>query len=232
VSGGEAGEPHPLEPTLGHGFGDPGLLLQALTHPSIGRGGPAGSYERLEFLGDRVLGLVVAELLYRGFPSATEGALAQRFAQLVRRESLARVAAELDLARHVRLSRGESEGGGRDNAGLLADCCEAVIGALYLDGGLDAAAPLIRRFWEPLIAEAATPPQDPRTALQEWAQARALPLPGYRTKRESGPPHDPTFVIEVTVEGQPPAEGTARSKRAAATAAAAAMLARLGLVHD
>ncbi|MFO1057791.1 MAG: ribonuclease III [Dongiaceae bacterium] len=232
MSEAEPGAAHPLETALGHAFADPGLLIQALTHPSIGRGGPAGGYERLEFLGDRVLGLVVADLLYRGFPDATEGALARRFAQLVRRESLARVAAAIDLAPHIRLSRGEAESGGRDNAGLLADCCEAVIGALWLDGGLEAAAPLIQRFWVPMIAEAATPPQDARTALQDWAQARALPLPSYRTVGESGPPHDPTFVVAVAVEGQPPAEGTARSKRAAATAAAAAMLARLGLAHD
>lgn len=232
MSGDGPGVAHPLEPALGHAFVDSGLLFQALTHPSIGRGGPDGSYERLEFLGDRVLGLVVADLLYRRFPTATEGALARRFAQLVRRESLARVAAAIDLAPHIRLSRGEAEGGGRDNAGLLADCCEAVIGALYLDGGLDAAGPLIRRHWEPMVEEAATPPQDPRTALQEWAQARGLPLPSYRTTGESGPPHDPTFVVEVCIDGQAPAEGTARSKRAAATAAAAAMLVRLGLNHD
>jgi ribonuclease-3 len=232
VSAGGPAATHPLEPALGHAFADRALLSQALSHPSVGRVGPAGGYERLEFLGDRVLGLVVAELLYRRFPAATEGALARRFAQLVRRESLARVAAALDLAPHIRLSRGEAEGGGRDNAGLLADCCEAVIGALYLDGGLAAAAPLIRRFWESMIEEAATPPQDPRTALQEWAQARGLPLPSYRTVSGSGPPHDPIFVMEVTVAGHPPAEGTARSKRAAATAAAAAMLAQLGLACE
>jgi ribonuclease-3 len=230
VSGDGSGFAHPLEPVLGHAFADPGLLRTALTHPSVGRAGPAG-YERLEFLGDRVLGLVVAEMVYARFPAASEGALTRRLSQLVRRETLARVAAGLGLGDHVRLSRGEQGGGGRDNAGLLADCCEAVLGAVYLDGGLPAAAALIRRYWEPMIEEAATPPQDPRTALQEWAQGRGLPLPSYRTVTESGPPHERTFVIAVSVEGHEPAEGTGRSKRVATAAAAAAMMARLEAGH-
>ena len=216
-----------LGEALGHRFADPGLLEQAVTHASLPGGARSGDYERLEFLGDRVLGLVVADLLYRRFPGESEGPLAKRFAALVSGECLARVAASIGLGRHLRLSRGEEETGGRANAGLLADCCEAVIGALYLDGGLPAAAAFIARHWEGLIEADLAPPQDPRTALQEWAQARGLKLPAYETVQEEGPPHDPTFVVRVAVEGFPPAEGSARSKRAAATAAAGALLQRL-----
>ena len=214
-----------LVAALGHRFADPRLLEQAVTHASLpGGGARSGDYERLEFLGDRVLGLVVAELLYRRFPGEAEGSLAKRFAALVSGECLARVAASIGLGRHLRLSRGEEETGGRANTGLLADCCEAVIGALYLDGGLPAAAAFIARYWEGPIEADLAPPQDPRTALQEWAQARGLPLPAYETVQEEGPPHDPTFIVRVAVEGFPPADGSARSKRAAATAAAAALL--------
>ncbi|HLB80092.1 MAG TPA: ribonuclease III domain-containing protein, partial [Dongiaceae bacterium] len=146
-----------LADALGYRFERPALLAQALTHPSVaparGRrpGAAAPGYERLEFLGDRVLGLVVAELLYRAFPGESEGALAQRLAALVRRDSLARVAGAVGLAPHLALSRGEAEGGGRDNPSLLADACEAVIGALYLDGGLAPAARFIGRYWRPLM---------------------------------------------------------------------------------
>lgn len=220
-----------LGEALGHRFADPGLLTQAVTHASLPGGGHSGDYERLEFLGDRVLGLVVADLLYRRFPGEPEGALAKRFAALVSGDSLARVAASIGLGRHLRLSRGEEETGGRANVGLLADCCEAVIGALYLDGGLAAAAAFIARHWQGLMEADLAPPQDPRTALQEWAQARGLPLPAYETVQEEGPPHDPTFVVRVAVAGFPAAEGSARSKRAAATAAASVLLQRLVVSH-
>ncbi len=223
-----------LQASLGHRFARPELLRQALTHPSAtGAAGrrrerPArGGYERLEFLGDRVLGLVVAELLFHEFPEENEGALAKRFAMLVRRESLARVAQAVGLGRHLVLSRGEADAGGRESQTLLADACEAVIGALYLDGGLDAAAAFVRRYWEPLMAEDLRPPQDAKTALQEWAQGAGLPLPDYRTLRVEGPPHEPLFAVEVEVSGHPPATATGRSKRAAEQAAAEALLTRL-----
>jgi ribonuclease-3 len=216
---------------LGHRFADPGLLELAVTHASLPGVSGSGDYERLEFLGDRVLGLVVADLLYRRFSREPEGALAKRFAALVSGDSLARVAGSIGLASHLRLSHGEEETGGRANAGLLADCCEAVIGALYLDGGLAAAAAFIARHWAALIEADLAPPQDPRTALQEWAQGRGLKLPAYETVQEDGPPHDPTFVVRVAVEGFPSAEGSARSKRAAATAAAAVLLQRLVSSH-
>ncbi len=225
-----------LAGVLGHRFGQPDLLREALTHPSaVAAGRAAGparearrrDYERLEFLGDRVLGLVIADLLYRVFPAEVEGALARRLAVLAREDTLARVAAAAGLGAHLMLSRGEAGSGGRDNPTLLADACEAVIGALYLDGGLPAAARFIERYWRPLVAEDAQPPQDAKTALQEWAQGAGLPLPVYRILHTEGPAHEPRFVIEVTVRDRSPATATGRSKRAAEQAAAAALLEQL-----
>jgi ribonuclease-3 len=215
-----------LETALHHRFSDPRLLEQALTHASHAQDGKGArvSNERLEFLGDRVLALAVADLLYERFPNEDEGAMARRHAVLVNRESLARVAAELDLASHMIISRGEEEAGGRDNRGLLADACEAVIAALYLDGGLKVATRFIHRYWKPLMARDATPPKDAKTALQEWAQARGLPLPAYREVERQGPPHAPVFLIEVSIEGLPPSTSTGSSKRAAEQAAAEALL--------
>jgi ribonuclease III len=227
-----------LAETLGHSFAEPELLREALTHPSAmaaagGRSRRASAvhrprgYERLEFLGDRVLGLVIAELLYEAFPQEDEGALAKRLAALARRDTLARVATAAGLDEHLMLSRAEAEAGGRRNPTLLADACEAVIGALYLDGGLAVAERFIHRHWQPLMEAEARPPQDAKTALQEWAQAAGLPLPVYETVRTEGPPHEPMFAIAVRVEGHPPITATGRSKRAAEQAAAAALLAQL-----
>ncbi|MFQ6017607.1 MAG: ribonuclease III [Kiloniellaceae bacterium] len=214
---------------LGHRFARPQLLVQALTHPSAAtkRGRGDDSYERLEFLGDRVLGLIVADLLLRRFPHETEGALALRHAGLVRRETLAEVARGLGLEAHLRLAKGEDAAGERHNPALLADACEAVIGALYLDAGLGAARALVESLWTPLLESAQKPPQDAKTALQEWAQGRGLPLPSYREVDRSGPPHDPVFTVEVCVEGYPPADGEGRSKRLAEQAAAERLVARL-----
>ncbi len=215
---------------LGHDFARPELLEQALTHRSAspGRGVESLGYERLEFLGDRVLGLIVAELLLARYPEEDEGRIARRYAALVRRESLVRVAGEIDLGRHLRLSPGEAGAGGRESPALLADACEAVIAALYLDGGLAAARAFVERHWAPLMEEAAAPPSDAKTALQEWAQARRRPLPEYRILEEHGPAHAPEFLVEARVEGLPPATGRGRSKRAAEQAAAAAVLAEIG----
>ena len=212
---------------IGYHFVETQLLNDALTHPSAGTGRRMGrrtQYERLEFLGDRVLGLVVAEVLYRRFPDENEGALARRHAALVRREALARVALTLGLDRALILSRGEEEGGGRHNPTMLADACEAVLGAVYADGGLAPAAEIIRRCWEPLVAEAATPPKDAKTALQEWAQGLGKPLPVYRVLGIEGPPHDPMFAVEVSVVGLPAVTASGPSKRTAEQAAATALL--------
>ncbi len=218
----------PLYEILGHRFADPPLLAEALTHPSAhARRGPRLSYERLEFLGDRVLGLVVAELLWRRYPEEAEGELTRRHTGLVRRESLVEVARALGLGAFVILSPGEAQAGARENSSVLADTCEAVIAALYLDGGLEAARGFVHRYWEPLLQTAATPPRDPKTALQEWAQGRGRGLPIYETVAVAGPAHKRVFTVSARVEGVEPATASGGSKRAAETAAAAELIARL-----
>jgi ribonuclease-3 len=233
---------------LGYSFTRPELLTDALTHPSAlapphrhgrrrsPRGSPRsasrGGYERLEFLGDRVLGLVIADLLWRRFEHEPEGDLTRRLTHLVRRDALARVAAMIGLDRHLLLSPAEAAAGAAKNPGILADVLEAVIAAIYLDGGFAAAVAFIERFWEPLIAEMEAPPRDPKTTLQEWAQGRGLPLPDYQLVATSGPDHAPQFTVAVRVSGHDAASATASSKRAAETAAAAALLARLNEPSD
>ena len=216
--------PTGLSALLRHSFADAALLEEALTHSSRGR---ARSYERLEFLGDRVLGLIVAEMLVRRFPSEPEGALAVRFALLVSGDSLASVAADIDLGAHIAFSAGEADSGARDNPSILADVCEAVIGALYLDGGLEPARRFVEPLWQPLLEAELQPRQDAKTALQEWAQGRGLPLPNYQEVARSGPAHEPIFTVQVLVEGSEPTEGQGRSKRAAEQEAAGRLLARL-----
>jgi ribonuclease-3 len=224
---------------IGHEFARPHLLAEALTHPSAlsqGRtqGGRRarrsvmrGGYERLEFLGDRVVGLVVADLLWRRFPDEPEGPLTRRLTHLVRREALARVAAGLGLGAYLVLSPAEAAAGAARNPGILADVMEAVIAAIYLDGGFAAAFAFVERLWSPLIAEMAAPPRDPKTELQEWAQARGLPLPSYGLVATSGPDHAPLFTVSVRVTGHDEASATASSKRAAESGAAAALIERL-----
>lgn len=214
---------------MGYTFADPALLERALTHRSaLGQRGPDGeapagrSNERLEFLGDRVLGMVIAERLLQTFPNESEGELAPRFAALVSAPSLARVAAECDLATHINTS--QAQRADATDTAVLADACEAIIGALYLDGGLEAAEGFIAAHWDEFMRADIAPPKDPKTALQEWAQGRALPLPSYRVVTSEGPPHAPAFVMAVSVEGLGEATGTGRSKRLATAAAAAALL--------
>ena len=213
-----------LQETLGHRFKNPELLTQALTHSSAVRD-RLDANERLEFLGDRVLGLALAGLVLEAFPGEEEGKIAYRFSALARSESLTRVAEGIGLAPHIVLSPGEDEAGGRRNASILADCCEAVIAALFLDGGLKAAETFIRRHWRPLMDENPAPPKDAKTMLQEWAQAQGLPLPDYRVTEEVGPAHAPRFTVEVTVHEKKPSLGRGPSKRAAEQAAAEALLA-------
>ena len=167
-------------------------------------------------------------MLYEAFPDEAEGALSQRFSALVRRDTLEAVARGLGLGRHLALGRGEEAGGGRENPANLADACEAVIGALYLDGGLAAAESFIRRHWEPAMSAAPEPPRDAKTRLQEWTQARALGLPAYRTLGASGPAHAPVFEVEAEVAGLGRAHASGATKRAAEQDAAAALLARTG----
>jgi ribonuclease-3 len=228
---------------LGHNFARPALLAEALTHPSALPMAQKGSaqkgqrrgrraavppnYERLEFLGDRVLGLVVADLLWRRFATEQEGPLTRRHAQLVRRETLAAVAVEIGLDRMIQLSPAEAASGAARSPAILADVVEAVLAAIYLDGGFDAAFAFVERWWGPRLAEMGRPPRDPKTLLQEWAQGRGLPLPEYRLLGTSGPDHALQFTIAVRVTGHNAASATASSKRAAETAAAAALLERL-----
>jgi ribonuclease-3 len=228
-----------LAKILGHAFSRPELLETAITHPSAtGRNRTkrvrrttkaadtrVADNQRLEFLGDRVLGLIVAEMLFATFPQEDEGALAKRLASLVRQDGLAQVAQGLGLGRFLVLSKGEEESGGRENPATLADACEAVIGALYLDGGVEAARDFVERYWRPMMTADVAPPQDAKTALQEWAQAAGLNLPRYKVIRSEGPPHDPVFEVEAAVEGYPSKSGTGRSKRAAEQAAASLLLA-------
>ncbi len=215
-----------LEERLGHRFRDPRLLEEALTHGSVlGRRGRGDrTYERLEFLGDRVLGLVVAHLLMERFPDDAEGALTHRLVALVRRESLASVACGLGLADWLRTSASEA---GTRRPAILADCCEAVIGAVYLDGGFAAAQAFVARLWAPLVEKVQVPPRDAKMALQEWAHARALQPPAYRVVATLGPAHATTFTVEVTLAGRPPQTAAAATKRSAERAAAALMLERI-----
>lgn len=220
-----------LEGHLGHSFKNAALLQDALTHPSSlaprtrkKAGITAGAaYERLEFLGDRVLGLVVAEWLYAEYPTASEGELAKRHAALVNRDALRAVAMKIDLSHHIRLAKGEEAEDARKNRAILSDGMEAVIGALYLDGGLDVARRFIKAYWAQDVAVEAAP-ADAKTRLQEWAQGRGLALPAYRVVESSGPPHAPKFVIEVAVKGYPAMRAEGHSKRAAEKAAATLIL--------
>ena len=225
---GRDGSIETLAEALGHRFARPELLTEALTHRSAARAElhPFG-YERLEFLGDRVLGLIIADLLLKNFPDAPEGDLSRRLSGLVRREALEEVAVGLELGRFLHLAEGEARTGGRENAGIRADACEAVIGALYLDGGLVAARRFILANWAPLLEKAGTAARDPKTRLQEWTQARKLPLPDYRVVAEAGPAHDPMFTIEAVVKGEKPARAKAGSKRSAEQDAARKLLARI-----
>ncbi|HEY4136314.1 MAG TPA: ribonuclease III [Alphaproteobacteria bacterium] len=218
-----------LGSALGHSFAKPAFLTEALTHRSaVVAGGPYRyGYERLEFLGDRVLGLVIADMLLEAFATESEGVLAQRFNALVQGETLAEVAAQIGLGAHLILAAGEDQAGGRENKSILSDVCEAVIAALFLDGGLPAATQFIRRYWTPMLSVAKRPQRDGKTRLQEWAQSRGRPLPDYQTLSREGPPHSPVFVVRVSVEGLGDADGQGSSKRMAEQAAAEALLARL-----
>jgi ribonuclease-3 len=219
-----------LETVLGHRISSEELLIRALTHTSIttSRSDRGDSYERLEFLGDRVLGLVVAHYLFEFYSEENEGALSRRLTGLVRREALVRVAEKIELGRHIILSPGEEDSGGRTNPGILADICEALIAALYLDGGLPAAERFIRTHWTDLMKETITPPRDAKTELQEWAQGRGLPLPSYTEIHREGPAHAPTFSIQVSVNGESPVSAKGLSKRAAEQEAAGALLQQIG----
>lgn len=216
----------PLEDALGYKFQDRSFLKQALTHSSAAAA-RLGDNQRLEFLGDRVLSLVLADLLYHRFDREEEGHLARRHAQLARRDALAVVARRIELGRYLRLVGAEAEARGRDAPGALADACEAVIAALYLDGGLEPARQFVLREWEPLVAADDVPPRDAKTTLQEWAQGRGQPVPAYTIVAREGPDHEPRFTVSCALQDGSTATATGASRRAAEQAAAAALLDRL-----
>jgi ribonuclease III len=218
-----------LEARVGHRFQNRDLLLQALMHVSaVPQGeGRLASYQRLEFLGDRVLGLAIAEMLLAAYPDAEEGELARRMAMLVRGETCADVAREWNLGPNIRLGAGEAQTGGRRRQTILADACEAVIGAVFLDAGFEVAKALVQRGWGERLREALGDRRDSKTKLQELAQSRQLPVPTYREVSRSGPAHRMTFVIVAVVEGLGEAEGQGHSKREAEQAAARILLDQL-----
>jgi ribonuclease-3 len=222
-----------LERRLDYQFKDKALIDRALTHASSGdgartaKGGRLQDNERLEFLGDRVLGLLTAEALLARDAEAREGDLALSLNALVNGETCAAVARAMDLGAALRLSGGETRTGGREKPSILADACEAVMAAVYLDGGLEAARSVFQSFWTRALNDlGATKSKDPKTALQEWAQGTGKPLPTYRVLMRDGPDHAPIFTIEAAVLGLEPATGEGSSRQAAEKAAAQALLGR------
>jgi ribonuclease III len=217
-----------LETRLGHRFARPELLAQAVTHRSAAdvRRCQLDSNERLEFLGDRVLALLIAEWLVERFPREREGDLGKRLGVLVARDTLARVAEGLGLSVWLRVPPAESRTGLRERANVLADALEALLGAVYLDGGLAPARVLLRREWAPLLEADLEPPMSAKTRLQEWTLGRALGLPEYRLVATDGPSHQPVFSVTVLAGGRE-ASGAGASKRVAEQAAAEAWFAAL-----
>lgn len=220
-----------LELRIGYRFRDRRLLSRALTHTSA-TANPAESYQRLEFLGDRVLALTVALMAYEAFPNAEEGELARRLNAMVKRETCAEVARKLELGPMLRLGSGEAQTGGRTRTAILGDVAEAVIAAIYLDGGFEPARDFVERNWRDAMLSARGPLRDAKTTLQEWVQGRGLPAPVYREVERTGPDHDPEFTIAVEIAGLAAGEGRGRSKREAEQNAATAVLVREGLWTD
>ena len=201
-----------LEQEIGHSFSNQRIIQDALTHSSTGQ---EHNYERLEFLGDRVLGLIVAEMLYKKFPDEPEGDLAKRLSALVQGSLLAEIAQQINLGAYVDFSEAERQAGGTENTNILADVFEAVIGALYLDSGFKECHALVEKFWADHFFEMKAPPQHPKTALQEWAQAKSLPLPEYKIVNQSGPDHAPVFDVQLLIEGYDPVIAQGKSRQEA-----------------
>lgn len=223
---------------LGHDFRDPSLLDQALTHASVGegaerdlRGRPFLDNQRMEFLGDRVLGLLVADRLMRDLPQADEGEMSSRLHALVDKATCARAAEALGVGDAMRLSPGEAKQGGRRREGALGDAMEAILAAVWLDGGMDAARAVFERVW---AAELAAPARksltNPKSALQEWALGLGKPLPTYRIVERTGSDHAPTFTVEASVAGYAPLTAQGRSRQDAEKAAAIGLLQREGVI--
>ena len=215
-----------LEKKIGHSFKNKTLLETALTHSSTGA---EYNYERLEFLGDRILGLVIASLLFRNFPNEKEGDMAKRLAFLVQGQTLADLSSRLSLADYIIFSEAEAAAGGAENEHILADVFEAIIGALYLDSGLESCRVLIETHWADVLHTMKKPPQHPKTALQEWAQGQALPLPSYDIIGQDGPDHAPVFKIRLSVPGYPEVIAMGRSRAEAEKNAAQEFISEIEL---
>jgi ribonuclease-3 len=220
-----------LEERIGHIFTDSGLIAAALTHVSAVTGAKRETYQRLEFLGDRVLGLVISQMLYEAFPEADEGELSRRLADLVRKESCAEVALEWGVQPLVRLGDSERQTGATKTA-ILGDVCESIIGAVFLDAGFLTAKAVVAAAFEPRMRSPKGPLRDPKTSLQEWAQGRGLPTPIYRETARCGPDHAPEFTISVEVPGYAQAEAKGFAKRLAEQAAAAHFIAREKIIDQ
>ncbi|MEM9356657.1 MAG: ribonuclease III [Pseudomonadota bacterium] len=219
-----------LEKALGCKFRDQDLLVRALTHGSVRQSASKRiDNERLEFLGDRVLGLVVAEHLHKSLPDVREGDLARRFNALVCGDTCADVGREVGLGQYLILSTSEADNGGREKDTILADAMEAVLGAVFLDRDFEAARRVVHAVWAERLEEIRTTKVDPKSALQEWAQSQSLRLPRYTEISRTGPDHNPCFVAEVVVEGLQPERGEGSSKRSAQQAAAHTLLVREGV---
>ncbi|HAH11907.1 MAG TPA: ribonuclease III [Alphaproteobacteria bacterium] len=212
-----------LAPSLGYQFQDASLLVQALRHASAG----GANNERLEFLGDRILGLIVADMILAAHPEETEGGLAPRFNALVRLETCAQVAIEAGLDQLIEMSPSEERSGGRAKPAILGDACEAVIGALFRDGGLEAARTFVERYWRDKLASVSGDMRDPKSTLQEWAQGRALGTPVYRLLGKTGPDHAPMFSVEAFISDARRATGEGNSRRVAEQDAARRLYARI-----
>jgi len=216
-----------LESAIGHRFARPDLLEEAVTHPSAGAKGT--HYERLEFLGDRVLGLIVATHLFERFPSEDVGAIAIRYNALVRDATLVEIARALDLGQFLRLAKGERNTGGADRATILENALEALIGAVYLDAGFEAARGVVLRAWGERLEQQLAPVKDAKSRLGEWAQARGIGPPVYVVTAREGPDHLPRFTVEARLGERPPTSASGGSRREAEQLAAALMLAALGV---
>ncbi len=215
-----------LQERVGWKFADQSLLKRALTHSSLAATSKIGDLERLEFLGDRVLGLLAAEALWRAYPKMREGDLAPRLNALVRKETCAKAAVAWGLDKLVKMSAQEEDSGGRSKKAILGDVAEAFLGALYVDGGLDAARKAYDLFWTPNLEALSIQHRDAKTTLQEWSQERGLGAPKYEVVNSEGPAHAPAFTIDVAVKGFDPVRAEGQSKRAAQMAAARAFLVR------
>ena len=219
-----------LEGRIGHSFAARNLLVSALTHVSAAAGARRESYQRLEFLGDRVLGLVVADMLYEAFPDAEEGELSRRLADLVRKESCAEVALEWGAQAFVRAGESEKNASALNTA-ILGDICESIIGAVFLDAGYPAAKAVVAGAFEPRMRAPRRALRDAKTALQEWAQARGLPPPVYVETARSGPDHAPEFTVSIELPGFAPAEAKGPAKRLAEQGAASAFMTREKIIE-